>query len=97
MNPAFRTNIFPDGHNIVVPGLSTQCTFPGLIQYMEKMVGAGLVYFRRFITLTAISSKPSLASPAGKILMDAIALSAYSCARARVCSNPSLLFTISRA
>jgi hypothetical protein len=54
-------------------------------------------HFLRFMTLMHISSKPSFASPAGKALIAEIALSAYSCARARVCSNPSVCPTISRA
>jgi hypothetical protein len=54
-------------------------------------------HFLRFMTLMHISSSPSFASPAGKALIAEIALSAYSCARARVCSNPSVCPTISRA
>ena len=54
-------------------------------------------HFLRFMTLMHISSSPSFASPAGKALIAEIALAAYSCARARVCSNPSVCPTISRA
>jgi hypothetical protein len=47
-------------------------------------------YFLRFKVLIAISTKPSFASLSGNALMDAIARFAYSSARARVCSKPSL-------
>lgn len=54
-------------------------------------------YFLRFKVLTAIAIKPSFASLAGKALMAAIALFAYSSAKARVCSMPLLWITNSLA
>lgn len=63
-----------------------------IVQWICKMA-----YFLRFIVLVHISSRPSLASDAGKLLMAWAALSAYSCANARVCSRPSLRVTMSLA
>lgn len=56
-----------------------------------------MIYFRLFMTLVHISMRPFLASLSGKPLMASMALSTYSCARARVCSRPVLAATISRA
>lgn len=53
--------------------------------------------FLRLITFEHISIKPVFASLSGKPEIARAALSTYSCARARVCSMPSLLITISRA
>jgi hypothetical protein len=54
-------------------------------------------YFLRCMTLVHISSKPFLASLSGKISSACAARSTYSCAKARVCSMPSLATTSSRA
>ena len=54
-------------------------------------------YFLRCIVFAHISIKPSLASESGKALIASIALSAYSCAKALVCSSPSLRDTSARA
>lgn len=54
-------------------------------------------YFLRVVALTHMSVKPAFASLSGNLLMDSMALSEYSCARARVCSRPSDRVTMSRA
>ncbi len=54
-------------------------------------------HFLRFKVLIAISTKPSFASLSGNASSEAIARFAYSSARARVWSNPSLCRTSSRA
>jgi hypothetical protein len=54
-------------------------------------------HFLRFKVLVAISIRPSFASDSGNALIDAIALLAYSSARALVCSKPSLWRTNSLA
>jgi hypothetical protein len=51
-------------------------------------------HFLLVMVLMHISSRPSLASPAGNELIAEIALSAYSWASARVCSRPSDWSTI---
>lgn len=58
---------------------------------------ASFPYFLRFIVFSHISIKPVFASLSGKSLMAAMALSAYSWAKARVCSTPLLWWTSSRA
>jgi hypothetical protein len=54
-------------------------------------------YFLLVITLLHISINPCFASLSGKNLMASTALSTKFCARARVCSRPSLARTSSRA
>lgn len=54
-------------------------------------------YFRLFIDFVHISINPSFASEDGKLLIALVALSAYFCAKALVCSRPLLWDTSSRA
>lgn len=54
-------------------------------------------HFRLFIDFVHISINPSFASDGGKLPIAFVALSAYSCASARVCSRPLLWETRSRA
>lgn len=49
------------------------------------------LYFRRFMVFSHISIKPALAALSGRLSRAAMALSAYSRARAWVFSTPSLL------
>jgi hypothetical protein len=71
---------------------SVQVTIAG-----EQSIITAPAYFLRFKVLIAISIRPSFASLAGKVLMAAIALLAYSSAKARVCSMPLLWITNCRA
>ncbi len=72
--------------------ISTKCR-PAYVQTRSSWE----TYFLRFIVFSHISRRPSLASESGKPLMAWAALSAYPCARARVCLRPSLRETMSRA
>lgn len=63
----------------------------------KRSVMTAFTYFLRFKVFKAISIRPSFASLAGKGLMAAMALFAYSSAKARVCSMPLLWTTSWRA
>lgn len=56
-----------------------------------------LSHFLRDMTLVHISKRPFFASLSGKLAMACAARSTWSCAKARVCSMPSLSMTRVRA
>lgn len=85
------------------PGIALKMTpvyANGLIEWDQNMyseIPRRFYHFLLFVAFVHISKRPSFASESGKLLMAWAALVAYSSARARVCSRPSLRETISLA